>query len=570
MAGLNASKAKYYPVRHIADLRDMLYQSSELYGPLTAFMQKENGAYVSYSFKQYRSDVEALGTALAARGYSEKKILLIGENCYAWVVSYLAVICGVGTIVPVDKEIPAEEIDNIIKLTGAACIIYSSKLNAKIEEAAPKIDTVSFDELQNLIDDGKARMENGDTSFADRYIDPNVLGSLIFTSGTTGVSKGVCLSHANICFTLEQMCQMIYIGPKDTFLSVLPLHHTYECSCGFLCQVYRGSAVAFSEGLRHISRNMQEVRPTIMLCVPMLAETMYKKIWLNIRKNNMEDKVTRAIKISNAVHPAIARQALKRKLFDGVHQSFGGQLRLLICGGAAADPTVLAGLRDFGILAVQGYGLTECAPLAAVNRDVYYNDESAGLSTPNGTLDICNVQEDGTGEIRYRGGNVMLGYYNQPKETAAVIHDGWFYTGDLGFIDPNGFLHITGRKKNVIVTANGKNIFPEELEAYLCRNPYIEEAVVVGIMNRKKNDYDIVALLTPNETTVKETLGENAEPAQINELMQKALDEVNDKVQSYKHLCAFIVWPEPFPHTSSKKIKRAGLTEAAAKIYVAK
>ena len=318
------------------------------------------------------------------------------------------------------------------------------------------------------------------------------------------------LSHRNICFNLSEMCQMVNIVPKDLFLSVLPLHHAYECTCGFLCPIYRGASVAFSEGLRYITKNMAEVHPTVILCVPLLLDTMYRKVWSNIRKKGLEKKVETMIKVSNAIPTAKARMATKKKLFSAVHTSFGGKLRLLISGGAAVDPEVLSGLRDLGIAAIQGYGLTECAPLAALNRDTYYMDSSAGLSTPNAILDIYDMQDDGTGEIRYKGDNIMLGYYQMPELTAEVIQNGWFYTGDLGYLDKNGFLHITGRKKNVIVTSNGKNIFPEELETYLCRTTFVGEAVVVGFINEKKKDYDIVAILYPDYERLKEAYGNDS------------------------------------------------------------
>ena len=291
-------------------------------------MQKENGSYRNISYNRYAADVNALGTELLARGLGGKRIIVTGENCYAWVTAYMAVICGVGVIVPVDKEIPAEEIANIAKVSEAAAVIYSSKFAAKIEGIDPSVVRIAFNELHGLIEAGRERIQNGDSSYLGAVIDPNAMSSLIFTSGTTGVSKGVMLSHHNIMFNLSEMCQMVYIGPKDIFLSVLPLHHAYECTCGFLCQVYRGCTVAFSEGLRYVTKNMQEVHPTMMLCVPLLLETMYRKVWANIRKNGLEKKVKAMIKVTNAIHPEKARMAAKKKVFRAVHNSFGGQLRL--------------------------------------------------------------------------------------------------------------------------------------------------------------------------------------------------------------------------------------------------
>ena len=556
-----------YPTIVYENLKQMYHASADTYGEKTLFMQKEGGEYKSYSFRQYAEEVDALGTALCARGLKGKRVIVTGENGYDWVRSYMAVICGVGVVVPVDKEIPAEEIANIARESEAAAILYSEKLSAKVEALDEGVARIPFSSLPALIEQGKKLIEEGDRTYLDAEIDPNAMSSLLFTSGTTGVSKGVMLSHRNICFNLSEMCQMLYIDDKDVFLSVLPIHHAYECTCGFLCQVYRGSTVAFSEGLRHITRNMQEVHPTMILCVPLLLETMYNKVWANIRKQGMEGKVKAAIKMTNAIPSAKLRLAAKKKVFAQIHKSFGGKLRIMISGGAAVDPKIMQGLRDLGIAAYQGYGLTECAPLAALNRDTFYNDGSAGMATPNALLDVYDVQGDGTGEIRYKGDNIMLGYYKQPEMTAEVIRDGWFYTGDLGYLDKDGFLFITGRKKNVIVTSNGKNIFPEELETYLGRTPYVAESVVVGYMNPKKKDYDIVAIIRPDLDRMVEDFGADYTRDQLETELKKALSEVNGIVQSYKRIETFVIRDEEFPKNTSRKIKRAGIADSAFSAY---
>lgn len=556
-----------YPTILYENLKEMYHASAEAYGEKTLFMQKEEGVYREYSFRQYAEEVDALGTALIAKGLAGKRVIVTGENGYDWVRAYMAVICGVGVVVPVDKEIPAEEIANIARESEAAAIIYSNKLAEKVKALDEGVERIPFSDLGGLIEEGKALLEAGDRTYLDAKIDAHAMSALLFTSGTTGVSKGVMLSHRNICFNLSEMCQMVYIGEEDIFLSVLPIHHAYECTCGFLCQVYRGCTVAFSEGLRHITRNMQEVHPTMILCVPLLLETMYNKVWANIRKQGMEKKVKAAIKMTNAIPNEALRLAAKKKVFAQIHKSFGGKLRIMISGGAAVDPKIMKGLRDLGIAAYQGYGLTECAPLAALNRDTFYNDGSAGMATPNALLDIYDVQGDGTGEIRYKGDNIMLGYYKQPEMTGEVIRDGWFYTGDLGYLDKNGFLFITGRKKNVIVTSNGKNIFPEELETYLGRTPYVAESVVVGYMNPKKKDYDIVAIIRPDLERFVEDYGTRYTKDQLETEMKKAISEVNGIVQSYKRIETFVLREEEFPKNTSRKIKRAGIADSAIEAY---
>ena len=555
-------KIKYHESRKLENIRSALRASERLYGERPAFMQKLDGEYKTVTYSRFRDMYEALGTELWARGLSGRRIIVTGDNCLDWATVYIATVAGLGVIVPVDKELPAEELCNIASISEAGAIFYSPRLAAKVAALPDDIQKYSFDDISALIESGKERLLNGEREYLRAYIDPDVMTALIFTSGTTGNSKGVMLSHRNICFCLSEVAHMAYIGPEEVFLSILPMHHVYECTCGFLFPLTRGCCVAFSEGLRYITRNMQEVRPTIVCCVPILLETIYRKIWMNIRRKGIEKKVRNAIKLTR--HAGLG---LKRRVFAEIHDSLGGRIRMFICGGAAADPEVMRGLRDFGLLAIQGYGLTECSPLAAVNKDDYYRDDSAGLATPNGVLDIYDVQDDGTGEIRYKGDNVMLGYYRAPELTAEVIRDGWFYTGDLGYIDPDGFLHITGRKKNVIVTPGGKNIFPEELETYLCRNPYISEAVVVGYFNESRGAWDIVAILHPDDAAFVETYGRGYTQGQIDAEFTRAVDEVNNIVQHYKRITMYIVRPTEFPKNSSRKIKRMGIAEEAEPEY---
>lgn len=555
-------KIKYHESRKIENIRSALRASERLYGERPAFMQKIDGEYKTVTYSRFRDMYEALGTELWARGLSGRRIIVTGDNCLDWATVYIATVAGLGVIVPVDKELPAEELCNIASISEAGAIFYSPRLAAKVAALPDDIQKYSFDDIPALIESGKERLLNGEREYLRSYIDPDVMTALIFTSGTTGTSKGVMLSHRNICFCISEVAHMAYIGPEEVFLSILPMHHVYECTCGFLFPLTRGCCVAFSEGLRYITRNMQEVRPTIVCCVPILLETIYRKIWMNIRRKGIEKKVRNAIKLTR--HAGLG---LKRRVFAEIHDSLGGRIRMFISGGAAADPEVMRGLRDFGLLAIQGYGLTECSPLAAVNKDDYYRDDSAGLATPNGVLDIYDVQDDGTGEIRYKGDNVMLGYYRAPELTAEVIRDGWFYTGDLGYIDSDGFLHITGRKKNVIVTPGGKNIFPEELETYLCRNPYISEAVVVGYFNESRNAWDIVAILHPDDAAFVETYGKGYTQGQIDAEFTRAVDEVNNTVQHYKRITMYIVRPTEFPKNSSRKIKRMGIAEEAESEY---
>ena len=550
------AKYKLYSSEKVHDLREMIDRGAFRHPNRTAFLQKVDGKYKPVSYIRFKNDIDSFGAALTARGFAGKRVIVLGENCYSWCLAYMTVVCGLGVVVPVDKEIPAEEVANIAKISEAALVIYSRKYTSKLECLPERVERIAFDEIVSYIIEGAELLGAGNKAYLELSIDKDALCSLIFTSGTTGVSKGVMLSQRNICTTVENLAKMVYIDERDTALSVLPLHHVYECTCGFIYPLYRGATIAFSEGVRYIMRNVKEVSPTKMLCVPLLIETMYRKIWANIRKKGIEQKVKTVIAITNKIQPYSARMAAKRKMFSEIHESFGGRLNLLVSGGAPIDPEIIKGMRDFGLNVIQGYGLTESAPLAAVNHDRYFSDRSAGLTLPGGELKIIDKQEDGTGEICYRGDNVMLGYYGRPDLTAEVKRNGWLHTGDIGFIDANGFLVITGRKKNVIVKANGKNIFPEELEAYIARDPMVAEAVVLGIMNDKKKDYDIVAAVYPDAEYAKEALGAECTAEAVEAHIKGVIDKVNATVQTYKKMDVVIVTDTEFPKNTSKKIKR--------------
>lgn len=551
-----------YNVRPISDIRDMLRTSVSMYGSLNAFLEKRNGKYEPVTYSEYYRDVRGLGTALYDAARPERRIAVIGENCYMWAVSYMTVVCGLGVIVPIDREATPEDVKNIVTLSLADTLLYADSAAAKVKDIEG-VRKIAFSEMRSLIDGGIARYESGETSYDELPIDPYKMSVLLFTSGTTGVAKGVMLSHHNIAFDLMAMCKMINLQPEDTFLSVLPLHHTYECTCGFLCPLYRGATVAYCEKLSTITRDLQDSGATIMLAVPLLIETMYKKIWQNAEKSGRAATLRRAIKLNNALKKIGVD--LSRKLFAEIHKTFGGHLRMIISGGAAVDPKVLAGLRDMGFLALQGYGLTECAPLAAVNRDTFYNDASAGIAPPDTQLAIDEPDENGIGEIKYKGDNIMLGYYNMPEETASIIRDGWLYTGDLGYIDSDGFLFITGRKKNVIVTENGKNIFPEELEYYLNRDARVLDSMVIGEKSAA-GETVIKAIIYPDYTLVNaevEAKGIKTDDMNLPEyrdtvksMFSAMINELNLSLPSFKRIRKFVIRREDFEKTTTKKIKR--------------
>ncbi len=377
---------------------------------------------------------------------------------------------------------------------------------------------------------------------------------LLFTSGTTEMAKAVMLSHKNISENLMNMCSMLYIDERDVFLSVLPIHHTYECTCGFLCQLYRGSTIAYCEGLRHIVKNVKESKCTVMLGVPLIFESMYRQIMNQAVKQKGKKAIKFAIGLSNALRAV--HIDIRQKLFKQIHEALGGDIRLFISGAAGIDPQVAKGFREIGFNLVQGYGLTECAPIVALNRDVNYKDDAAGLPLPNLQVETHEPDEDGIGEIKCKGSSVMLGYYENPEATGKVIRDGWFYTGDLGFIDREGFVHITGRKKNVIITGNGKNVFPEEIETILNRSPYVKESLVYGKGN-SDGDTVICVRIVPETEKINEEIEQGTAPgATVEEIIGHEIKKVNQQLVSYKHIKNFALQEEEFIKTTTKKIKR--------------
>ena len=550
---MKASERPLYEVAKIRDIRDMLRQSVEKFADKAAFLSKVDGKYEPITYKQVGEDVNALGTALIARGFEGKKIAVIGENRYEWDITYLAVVCGAGIIVPMDKELPPQEVNQLIETAGVDAIVYAPKSEKAIASAPVEHKFNMETDIPVLLEEGRKLLSEGDTRFLDVEIDPEAMQILLFTSGTTSRAKAVMLCHRNIAENLMGMCSMLYIGPDDVFLSVLPIHHTYECTCGFLCQLYRGTTVAYSDGLRYITKNLAECKATMMLGVPLLLETMYNKIWKSAEKSGRAKKLRMGIKISRAL---LKLGIDKRKvIFKEIHATLGGNLRMLIAGAAAIDPKVAEGLRDFGIEAVQGYGLTECAPIAALNRDCNYRDAAAGLPLPGVEIKIDDPDENGIGEILICGKNVMIGYYNNPEATAEAIQDGWFHSGDYGYIDEDGFVYITGRKKNVIVTKNGKNIFPEEIETYLNRQPIVAESMVYGI-DLPDGDALIAVQVLPDFEEAKNILGENYTDADMQKAVEDAVKAVNDSLQGYKRVSKVIVRKEDFEKTTTKKIKR--------------
>lgn len=566
----NDKRVMYRDIRPIVDIKHMIETSASLYGKNIAFHVKDKvgGPYRGVTYNEMKSDMDALGTALISMGLKGKPVAIIGENRYDWAISYLATVCGTGIVVPLDKELGAAELEQLVKEADVACIIYSAKYEAYFQEMKRKGDTklrflinmdleISDEErlaLHEIIEAGRVLLENGNRDFVDAQIERDVMSIILFTSGTTGIAKGVMLSHGNIVEDLMAAPTLLQVVPEDVFFSVLPIHHTYECTCGFLMPIYRGASVAYCEGLKYIVKNLAEARPTIFLGVPLIFESLYKKIWQNIKKSGKADTLKKVIKI-NSKTKKIGID-LAPVFFKQIHAVMGGRMKVLICGGAAIDPEILQGFRDLGINAVQGYGLTETAPICALNPDKYQKNDSAGYPPPGFELKIHEPNNEGIGEICAKGGNVMLGYYKNPEASAEVLRDGWFHTGDLGYLDEDNYVHITGRIKNVIITKNGKNVYPEEIENYLGRIPYVEESMVWGKDSDETGETLIFASIRADYEEVQEALGETYTDEQVAALIWKEIDLLNEQLPLFKRIRKIDVRKEEFEKTTGKKIKR--------------
>lgn len=561
-----------YEVRKITSIKDLLETSTGLYGERTAFLTKRKGneSYGPVTYRQFKDDVDSFGTALIDLNLKGKRIALIGENRYEWAVAYMSVVNGTGLVVPLDKELPENEIESLLSRSRANAVIFSGNSGDHIRNISERVDFIeSYIDMdaetaggdghytfKALLEKGRALLSSGDDRFTSAGIDPEIMSILLFTSATTDKSKAVMLSHRNICENLMAMSSMLYIDPSDIFLSVLPLHHTYENTCGFLCPLYRGAAVAYCEGLRHIPKNLQESKATVMLGVPLILEAIYRRIWDQAaKKPELEKKLRLGLKISNILRKFGIN--ITRKLFAQIHENFGGSLRLFISGAAGIDPVVAKGFRDLGIFCVQGYGLTECSPIVALNRDADFKDDAAGLPLPGLDIRIDRPGTDGIGEITVRGKSVMIGYYEDEAATGKVLRDGWFYTGDLGYMDDSRFVYITGRKKNVIVTKNGKNIYPEEIETLLNRSPYIKESMVYGKDDEVFGDVVVSATIVPDMEKIQEDFpGRELPKEEIYELVHKEVKAINKGLVIYKYIKDFSLRDEEFAKTTSKKIKR--------------
>ena len=560
-------KLKYHKTEEVTNFKDLIERSAENYATRTTFKLKDkNGKIFSITYEEFKKDIVYLGTNLIKNGLLNKKIAVIGQNSYKWCVSYLAASI-VGIVVPIDKELHSDDVINFMNVAEASCILGDNKNLDQVKDNFEKLNnpntmfiyfndtnssSFTFDDFK---DTGKKIYEDGFNDFDNIKINPDEMRILLFTSGTTGNAKGVCLSQRNICSNILSTYGIVKVKRSDLFFSVLPLHHTYECTLGFLLPIYSGASIAHCEGLRYISQNMAEFHPSVILCVPLLLEKMHKTIVKSMNKSLPEKY--RKTDNQNPYNdlPAILKKIVRTK----VKNTLGGRLRVFIVGAASVNPNIVADFRNLKLNTLQGYGLTECSPLVAGNTDFFQRDDSAGLPIPNVEYKIDSPNSEGIGEILVKGPNVMLGYYKNDEETKKAIQDGWFHTGDLGKVDENGYLYITGRCKSVIVTKNGKNIYPEEVEYYLNDNPLVSESLVLGIHKEDDDETYINAQIYPNIEAIAEYLKSSVPTkSEIKKVISDVVSSVNKKLPNYKHIKGVIIRDKEFEKTTTQKVKRYG------------
>lgn len=565
------AKKKLHKFRKITDLKDMINQSAQEFGDKPAFKYKTEtpGQFDAITYKQFLDEINSLGTKLIDMGLKGKRIAVISENRYEWCLAYMATVCGTGIVVPLDKLLPANELESLIVRSGVEAIFYSSKYDEIMKDIKQRQTTdiryyisMDLDKRQDgvysqkeLVEKGKELIDGGNRKFLDAEIDRETMSFMLFTSGTTAMSKAVMLSHKNIVTNLMDIASVLNLDENDTLLSFLPLHHTFECTVGFLYVMYRGASIAYCEGVRHIANNIKEYQITAMISVPALYENMYKRLMKNIEKKGKLQEVEKLMKLTGMLSKVGID--FRKKIFKEIHDGLGGHLRLLVNGAAALSAEVEKGFNDLGIKTVQGYGLTETSPVISAGTDFEQEIGSVGKVFPSVKLKIVNKDENGIGEIHVKGPTVMLGYYQNEEATKEVLDSkGWFNTGDLGYVDKKGFLFLCGRKKSVIVLKNGKNVFPEELETVINRIDGVKESFVYGRPEEDDEiDLKICAKIVYDKETMKEIYGIENEQ-EISDMIWSKIKEINKTMPSYKYIKEITITEEELIKTTTQKIKR--------------
>ena len=567
----NRKESKNYEPTTYQTIKEVFKKSTEEYKDLPFILEKFNHKdenFTVMTYGRFKEDVINLGTSLnRLLNLKDKRVVIIGENTYYWYVSYMAMLCGVGIAVPVDKELPENEIENVIKRSHAEAVIYSTKKKDVIKKIRDNVEEVKYfiqmndsTPLENkdvgieyIIKQGEQLIRSGDNSYMEIEIDPDEFKVLIFTSGTTSQAKGVMICNRNLAENINAVSAYVKLYPTDRLMSILPLHHTYESTIGFLLPMACGCSIGVCEGLKYIQSNMKDLQPTALLTVPLLVENLYKKINASIEKSKKDGIVKSMIHVTNALK--VVGVDIKRKVFKEIYDNLGGKIRIIVSAAAPIDAKVGKWVQDIGINFLQGYGLTETSPIAALTPEFEPKVGSAGKAVICAEIKIDNPNENGEGEVLIKSKTLMLGYYENEEATKEAIQDGWFHSGDIGYLDQDGFLYITGRCKNVIVTQNGKNIYPEEIELLLGKIPEIKECMVYG-KEGEGDELIISAKVIPEYEEIEKNHGKNLSDEQIHDIIWNKIKEVNKGLTSYKAIKNLEIKKDEFEKTTTMKIKR--------------
>ena len=554
-------------ILEVRDLKDMLKKTEKLYGDRPGYKIKlGEGKYQTFTHKEIRDMINYLGTALISLGLKDKRIAVIGENRYEWELAYLSIVCGTGIVVPLDRSLPDNELEELIERSEVEAIFYSKKYEETIKtirfseknklKHLISMDTTEHEEgiysEKELIEKGKKLIEEGNKEFIDAKINPEEMNIMLFTSGTTSKSKVVALSHKNLVSNVMDFASVLTVDYTDRILSFLPLHHVFECTVGMLYSLYIGAQRSFCDGIRHIIENLNEYEITFASFVPAIYESMYKTILKNLEKQGKLEAVKKLMEENRN-----KTMAEKKQIFKDIHNIFGGNIKLFVSGAAALDKEVEFAFRDWGINLCQGYGLTETSPVIGVETDENFRVGSIGKALPHIQARIDDANDEGMGELTVKGPNVMLGYYQDEEATKEVMEkDGWFHTGDLAKIDEDGYIFICGRKKSVIVLKNGKNIFPEEMEALVNKIEGVKESFIFGKrQSEDKEDIKINVKIVFDRDVMKEAYKTQTDD-EINKVLSDKIKEINKIMPKYKAIRGMIITEEPLIKTTTNKIKR--------------